>query len=69
MMATEETLKQLQNKAITTQDQIFVAMVDALLDLKSEMGEINLMLGHIMIELRELRTEVRTMNMDRRKEG
>ena len=69
MMATEETLKQLQNKAITTQDQIFVAMVDALLDLKSEMGEINLMLGHIMIELRELRTEVRTMNMNRRKEG
>ena len=68
MMSTEETLKQLQNKAITTQDQIFVAMVDALLDLKSEMGEINLMLGHIMIELRELRTEVRTMNMDRRKE-
>lgn len=68
-MATEETLKQLQNKAITTQDQIFVAMVDALLDLKSEMGDINLMLGHIMIELRELRTEVRTMNMDRRKEG
>ena len=68
MIATEETLKQLQNKAITTQDQIFVAMVDALLDLKSEMGEINLMLGHIMIELRELRTEVRTMNMDRRKE-
>ena len=68
MMAAEETLKQLQNKAITTQDQIFVAMVDALLDLKSEMGEINLMLGHIMIELRELRTEVRTMNMDRRKE-
>lgn len=67
-MATEETLKQLQNKVITTQDQIFVAMVDALLNLKSEMGDINLMLGHIMIELRELRTEVRTMNMDRRKE-
>ena len=66
MMATEETLKQLQNKAITTQDQIFVAMVEILFDLTAEADHIGVMLGNIENEIRELRSEIRSM--DRRKE-
>ena len=62
MMVTEATVKQLQKKSITTQEQIFAAMVEILFDLAADADHIGDMFGNIENEIRELRTEIRSMN-------
>ena len=62
MMITEQRIKELQEKSITTQEQIFAAMVEILFDLAADADHIGVMLGNIENEIRELRTEIRSMN-------
>ena len=62
MMITEQRIKELQEKSITTQELIFAAMVEILFDLAADADHIGDMLSNIENEIRELRTEIRSMN-------
>jgi len=62
MMITEQRIKELQEKSITTQEQLFTVMTEILFDMYRQADLIGVKLVKIEWELRELKSEIGSMN-------
>lgn len=61
-MITEQRIKELQEKSITTQEQLFTVMTEILFDMYRQADLIGVKLVKIEWELRELKSEIGSMN-------